>query len=105
MATKQLVETFLTKKICFHLVRVVKIQKVPGFKSRYYINVSYDKPFLTTRYDMQCDGSFLNQNIMDIVLKNCNIPYNNSNELTQDIKFLNAWSITVVDDQDHTTNI
>jgi hypothetical protein len=106
MVSKQLIKTFLNKQICFHLIKCAKIQKIPNAdllknKNIYNINVAYSKQYLTTRYDMQCDGSFLTQNEIGNINQVCNITYDNKEECLQDTKFLKLWSIDVHDDLLH----
>lgn len=107
MASKQIIKTFLNKQICFHLVRVAKLQKVPVLgplqnkdlvlQDLYNINVSYSKHYLATRYNMQCDGSFLPHKEMETIIQDCDIPYDNKDEWLQDAKFLKEWAIDVID--------
>jgi hypothetical protein len=92
MASKQLIKTFLDRRINFHLIRVAKIQRERNPKK---INISYNKEVLTTRYDRQSDGSYLPQKHIEIHIIDYNISYNTEKEFSQDIKFLKTWSVNI----------
>lgn len=95
MASHQLIKTILDKQISFHLIRVAKIQRSTFPKN---INISYTKYHVVTRYNMQCDGSFLSQKDIDTYIKGCDISYKTETELFQDIEFLKSWSINIEHD-------
>lgn len=95
--SKTLIQTILKQKIGLHDIRKISAKKISNTNKEkiYSLNITYNKVFLTTRYNMQCDGSFIPQKEFETNITDLDITYDTETQIADDLQFLYQWDVLI----------